>query len=568
MKIKSIIIAILLLTASTCNAGFFDWLGFGDNVGSGMGTIEQLDQWRSTTDGITTNSSGKTIYTPLSDAYFANLTVGGIATTTTLCFDDNTCQTTAGGALTPWTSNIDGGGYNLTNVGYIEADTGTSTMANLDITGDLNVDGNIYGSFSFITSGELTVDNIKLSGNTIEATNDSGLNLYDNASNGITVKDGGNIGIGTTTPLSTLDVYGNGIFSGLTNNSRYLNFGDIVGETGYGLRNRLGVIETKDNGDTNWQAVGTICPATMVDTDGNVYDVVKIGNQCWMAENLNVGTRIDGVDEMADTGTIEKYCYGDDEANCTTYGGLYQWDEMMQYTETEGTQGICSIGWHLPTDAEWYILENYLATGTCDADRSGDWDCAPAGTALKELGSSDFEALLSGYRSTGTSFVYLGSYAFFWSSSIFGGNAWRRFLGSGFATVYRGASSQAFGFSVRCLKDTDDSTLWLFDSLANIGDTNVIADSDKDSDGDILFRTGNEVKMVVENDGNVGIGTVSPTSILDIDKGTGYGQITVNGSSGGCMMFRDTDDAGWTECSYLNGTQTCTLDADGVCDGS
>jgi len=356
--------------------------------------------------------------------------------------------------------------------------------------------------------------------------------------------------------------------SSITNEFNTIQGDDNTATTGLAISiDGAGIVTTDVVGDI-LTITGTICPATMVDTDGNVYDVVKIGNQCWMAENLNVGTRIDGVDEMADTGTIEKYCYGDDEANCTTYGGLYQWDEMMQYTETEGTQGICSIGWHLPTDAEWYILENYLATGTCDADRSGDWDCAPAGTALKELGSSDFEALLSGYRSTGTSFVYLGSYAFFWSSSIFGGNAWRRFLGSGFATVYRGASSQAFGFSVRCLKDTDDSTLWLFDSLANIGDTNVIADSDKDSDGDILFRTGNEVKMVVENDGNVGIGTVSPTSILDIDKGTGYGQITVNGSSGGCMMFRDTDDAGWTECSYLNGTQTCTLDADGVCDGS
>ena len=104
--------------------------------------------------------------------------------------------------------------------------------------------------------------------------------------------------------------------------------------------------------------------------------------------------------------------------------------------------------------------------------------------------------------------------------------------------------------------------------MANIGDTNVIADSDGDSDGNILFRIGTTTKMMVNNTGNVGIGTTAPTSILDIDKGTGYGQITVNGSSGGCMMFRDTDDAGWTECSYLNGTQTCTLDADGVCDGS
>jgi len=57
---------------------------------------------------------------------------------------------------------------------------------------------------------------------------------------------------------------------------------------------------------------------------GQSYNTIQIGTQCWMAENLNVGTRIDGVDEMADTGTIEKYCYDDDEANCTTDGGFYQ----------------------------------------------------------------------------------------------------------------------------------------------------------------------------------------------------------------------------------------------------
>ncbi len=74
--------------------------------------------------------------------------------------------------------------------------------------------------------------------------------------------------------------------------------------------------------------------------------------------------------------------------------------------------------------------------------------------------------------------------------------------------------------------------------------------------------------MTVASDGNVGIGTTSPSSILAIDKGTGWGQITSDGSSGGCLMLRDTDDAGWTECSVLDGTMSCSTDDDGVCDGS
>ena len=200
---------------------------------------------------------------------------------------------------------------------------------------------------------------------------------------------------------------------------------------------------------------------TVDDTDENTYNTVEIGTQFWMAENLNVGTMINSTTggtnsngEQTNNSTIEKYCYDNDEDNCTTYGGLYKWDEMMQYIETEGTQGICSTGWHLPTDAEWYTLENYLATGTCDADRPvSGWDCDPAGTALKELGSSDFEALLSGYRDINTSFYSLGTNSFFWSSSVSGHNAWRRYLHSGHATVARNAHNQGYSFSVRCLLD-------------------------------------------------------------------------------------------------------------------
>lgn len=58
------------------------------------------------------------------------------------------------------------------------------------------------------------------------------------------------------------------------------------------------------------------------------------------------------------------------------------------------------------------------------------------------------------------------------------------------------------------------------------------------------------------------------TGVIQMDKGTGWGQIDLDGSSGGCLMIRDTDDAGWTECSALNGVLSCSTDADGQCDGS
>ena len=88
-----------------------------------------------------------------------------------------------------------------------------------------------------------------------------------------------------------------------------------------------------------------------------------------MAENLNVGTRISGSSNQTNNSIIEKYCYDDLEANCNTYGGLYQWDEAMQYSATEGVKGICPTGWHLPTDAEWTTLADFLAENQLPVER-------------------------------------------------------------------------------------------------------------------------------------------------------------------------------------------------------
>jgi len=186
--------------------------------------------------------------------------------------------------------------------------------------------------------------------------------------------------------------------------------------------------------------------------DGQSYTTLQIGDQCWMTENLNIGTRIAGSSNQTDDGTLEKYCFDNSDANCDVYGGLYQWNEMMQYTTTQGVQGVCMEGWHLPTDDEWCALEQEVDPSiTCS---STGWRGTDGGTKLKQGGSSGFEALLGGYRNTGSgSFNSLGTDAYFWSSSESGSNAWGRGLGLSSAYVYRLAYGKTFGFSVRCLKD-------------------------------------------------------------------------------------------------------------------
>jgi uncharacterized protein (TIGR02145 family) len=198
-----------------------------------------------------------------------------------------------------------------------------------------------------------------------------------------------------------------------------------------------------------------LCGTNTITYEGQIYTTVQIGDQCWLGENLNVGTRINGTIESTDNSTMEKYCYDDNEANCDTYGGLYQWDEAMQYTENEGTQGICPDGWHIPTDIEWHTLESDFVsgTGTCDPDRSASWDCSPTGTALKTGGSSGFEALLAGRRFYESSFISLSSNALFWSSSVFESSAWSRSLSSSTTTVNRSTADQLNGYSVRCLQN-------------------------------------------------------------------------------------------------------------------
>ncbi len=201
--------------------------------------------------------------------------------------------------------------------------------------------------------------------------------------------------------------------------------------------------------------------------DGQVYTTVQIGDQCWMAENLNIGEMINGSQNMSNNGVIEKYCYSNNTANCGPYGGLYQWNEIMEYTTIPGVQGICPSGWHLPTDDEWKILE-----GTVDSQYPiGDpvWNNSgyrgyDAGLNLKSTGGWNyggngsglygFCALPSGCRYINGIFYDIGGHTTFWTSSEEGTSyAWHRHLNYDRDNINRFDNDKNIGICVRCLQD-------------------------------------------------------------------------------------------------------------------
>ena len=289
---------------------------------------------------------------------------------------------------------------------------------------------------------------------------------------------GKNVGIGTTNPEASaiLDVS--------SSNKGFLpprmtdaEIGDIASPA-----NGLMVFNTTDNKvyvfvsiDNEWKEINYgapfPCGDALIDArDSKSYTTVQIGTQCWMKENLNIGVMINstsgGTDndgEQTNNSIIEKYCYSNNTSNCDTYGGLYQWNEMMQYVTTAGTQGICPNGWHIPTDDEWKTMEMHLGMTQAQAD-----DISLRGTDEGEkmkstsgwynngngTNSSGFTALPGGYRHGNGSFHYLGSNGYWWSSTEgSGSNAWNRNLYYDNDRVSRSNYSKAYGFSVRCLKN-------------------------------------------------------------------------------------------------------------------
>ncbi|HZW39382.1 MAG TPA: fibrobacter succinogenes major paralogous domain-containing protein [Ignavibacteriaceae bacterium] len=197
-----------------------------------------------------------------------------------------------------------------------------------------------------------------------------------------------------------------------------------------------------------------ICGTSKVNYAGKDYNTVLIGTQCWLKENLNVGTRINGSPNMSNNGILEKYCYNNDTTYCDTYGGLYTWNEAMQYETTEGAKGICPTGWHIPTRSDFSTLITTVDSSANALKKVGQGTGQGQGT-----NSSGFSALLGGGKVyDGSGFAHLNLYSFLYSSYSYpcSGSTcgYTLELKGDVSKVVGGTGGLAtWGFGVRCIKN-------------------------------------------------------------------------------------------------------------------
>jgi uncharacterized protein (TIGR02145 family) len=211
-----------------------------------------------------------------------------------------------------------------------------------------------------------------------------------------------------------------------------------------------------------------VCPSTVVDVEGNIYNTVLIGAQCWMKENLKTTHYKNGAaipTNLTDAqwgATTSGACtdYNNDPANTVVYGKIYNWYAVAD------PQGLCPTGWHEPEDWEWNVLVKTIDTNadtTCIACSQS----TIAGGAMKEIGtthwaipnagatnSSGFTGLPGGNRYDSGTYGNFGNYGSWWSATQYSASsAYYRDLSYFSSNVYRSINLKAGGFSVRCVRD-------------------------------------------------------------------------------------------------------------------
>ena len=235
------------------------------------------------------------------------------------------------------------------------------------------------------------------------------------------------------------------------------------------------------SGNQEYPETAVVLPNAVSDIDGNSYDAVQIGNQVWMAENLRTTKYADGTTiPMGSTySDTEPYRYApgsnqsneENMVNVPRYGYLYNWPAVMHGASSSsanpsGVQGICPTGWHVPSDAEWTELTNYMKTqpaymASGNADHlakalaaTWGWNSSSntdaPGNDPTTNNATGFSALPAGYYYYG-GFCYDAS---FWSATErYYYYAYSRGLYDYDADVDRDYVDKDSGYSVRCVRD-------------------------------------------------------------------------------------------------------------------
>ncbi|NLU39477.1 MAG: hypothetical protein GXX78_11385, partial [Bacteroidales bacterium] len=300
--------------------------------------------------------------------------------------------------------------------------------------------------------------------------------------------------------------------------------------------------------------------------DGNTYLTVSIGNQIWMAENLKYLPNVVGPtvwsDEVPYFYVYDYYGNNVAEAKATdnyaTYGVLYNWPAAMAGSSSSKTnpsniQGACPSGWHMPSDAEWVQLITYLGGDSIAGDKLKEsasklWYGQNEG-ATNETG---FSALPGGERRLDETFIHIGSYGKWWStttSQAAPSVVWNRFMVTGSSNVERLDMNKYYGYSVRCIKnDETKASLPRITTISttNISQTSVTSGGNVTSDGGssvtergICWNT-TGTPTITDNKSSTGTGTGTFTSNITgltantayyvrayatNTKGTGYGNL-------------------------------------------
>ena len=335
--------------------------------------------------------------------------------------------------------------------------TGTGAVSPIIVTGLTNgtvytftvVATNVYGS-SLPSSASNSVTPLGVPGAPTIGTATEG-NTQATVTFTAPVSNGGSPITGYTVTSNPGNISGTGavspiIVTGLTNGTAYT----------------FTVIATNANGNSLPSSASNLVtphtPETISDIDGNIYNIVSIGSQVWMAENLKVTKYLNG--ELIGTTTLDisgesapkyQWAYGNDENNVPTYGRIYTWFAITD------NRGVCPTGWHVPTDTEWETLKSSLGDPTL------------AGGKLKETGTlhwltpntgatneTGFTAVPGGYRLLNGSFASINLTSYHWSSTVDASNT-AFGLGQGLhyndAVMLRGGYDMHEGAYIRCLKN-------------------------------------------------------------------------------------------------------------------